>query len=505
MAGDAKPDLKNEGIALADLAEGAMVEGMFGEESVLLVRQGGAIRAFSAKCTHLGAPLAKGLLHDGTIRCPWHHARFSAETGEAAGAPAFAPLSCYDIDEDGERVRVLGKRRATRPAPAPLPGRVVIVGTGAAGYACANELVRLGAGANVTLLSAETEAPYDRTFCSKQYLAGKAERAKTSLKRDDALRDAGVTIRLGAWVERIEKADRAVILADGERLAYDHLVLATGAEPNRPEVPGLAAFHLLRSLEDADRLIEAASGARTAAVLGSGFIGLEAAASLRQRGLDVTVVAPGAVPLAKILGEEIGREVQSVHEGKGVAFRLGRKAASYADGRLTLDDGSSVEADLVVAGLGVTPRTALAEGAGLSIASSREGGGVRVDDRLRTSDSAIFAVGDLASYPDMHSGARQRVEHWVHAGRQGEHVARILLGLDAPFADLPFFWSAHFDFGLRYVGHAASVESIEMDGAVADRNFAATIADAGGGKALVTAKRDPQALAREAQWEAAGA
>ena len=502
MAADEKPDLKETGLALSDLEDGAMVEGVFEEAPVLLVRQGGTIRAFSARCTHLGAPLAKGLLHEGTIRCPWHHARFDAQTGEAAGAPALGPLSCYDVERRGDRVHVVGKRRSQRPAPAAVPGRIVIVGTGAAGYACANELVRLGAGPTVTLMTAEGEAPYDRTFCSKQYLAGKAPREKLSLKRDDALREAGVTIRLGARVDAIDRTARELTLEGGERLPFETLVLALGGEPNRAETPGLESAHVLRSLEDADRLIEAAGEAKSAAVLGSSFIGLEVAASLTQRGLAVTVIAPNTVPLAKVLVEEIGAEVRAVHEGKGVSFRLGRKASSYADRTLTLDDGSTVQADLVVTGIGVSPRVGLAEAAGLDLASREEGGGVRVDGTLRTTDPAIFAVGDIASYPDIHSGRRQRVEHWVHAGRQGEHAARVILGQEKDFEDLPFFWTAHFDFGLRYVGHAASVESVAVDGAVADRNFAATIADGQGGKALVTAKRDPAALEREAAWEA---
>ncbi len=501
MADDDKPDLKSAGIALSDLRDGGMVEGIFEDAPVLLLREGETVRAFSARCTHLGAPLAKGLLHDGTIRCPWHHARFDAGTGEAAGAPALAPLSCYDVEHRGDRVHVIGRRRAARPTPAAVPGRIVILGTGAAGYACAAELVRLGAGPTVTLLTAESEAPYDRTFCSKQYLAGKAPRAKTALGRDDALREAGVAIRLGARVEAIDRAGQHVMIEGGERIAYDTLVLAPGGEPNRADTPGLETAHVLRSIADADRLIEAAAGAKSAAVLGSSFIGLEVAAALTQRGLAVTVVAPGQVPLAKVLGEEIGAQVRAVHEGKGVSFRLGRKAASYADGRLVLDDGSAVEADLVVAGLGVSPRTELAAAAGLNLASKAEGGGIRVDGALRTSDRAIFAAGDVASYPDVHSGRRQRVEHWVHAGRQGEHVARVILGQEAPFADLPFFWTAHFDFGLRYVGHAASVETVSVEGAVAERNFAATIEDGDGAKALVTAKRDPLALEREAEWE----
>jgi apoptosis-inducing factor 3 len=502
MADEKKQDLK-AGIAANDLPDGAMMQGTFEGADVLLANDGGTFRAFSAKCTHLGAPLAKGLLHGGQVRCPWHHARFSLKTGEAVGAPAFGALGCFDVERQGERVVVTGKA-AREPAPKAEPRQIVIVGTGAAGYACAQELVRLGAGEGVTLIGMEAEKPYDRTFCSKQYLSGKAEREKVFLKPQEALDAAGVTLRLGEPVEAIDREAREVVLSGGERLGYDALVLATGGEPKAADFPGAERENVrtLRSLVDADRLIEAADKARRVAVLGASFIGLEAAAALTQRGLSVEVVAPGEVPLSRVLGPELGAMVKVVHEGKGVRFRMGRKATDYDGARLTLDDGSRVEADLVVAGIGVSPRVDLARAAGLDLAEKQDGGGVTVDASLRTSDPAIFAVGDIASYPDVHSGHRQRVEHWVHAGRQGEHAARAILGADAPFSDLPFFWSAHFDVGLRYVGHVSEPGALKVDGSLDEREFAAEITgkDASD-RALVTCKRDLEALRTEAEWE----
>lgn len=499
-----RPDLR-EGIPAGDLGEGVVLAGRFGDEPVLLVRQEGKVCALAATCTHLQAPLASGRLADGQLTCPWHHARFSIATGEAVAAPAFDPLALYDVEEAEGRLRVTGRRETSPPhgGPAKDPGRVVIVGGGAAGHACAELLARAGHGHRVTLVSDDLDRPYDRTFASKQYLVG------GQVSRDDCLLGTGdlwdgvdnVVLRQPRRVIAIDPAGRTVGLDDGETLFFDHLVLATGAEPIRPDAPGLdhPDVHVLRTLRDADRICAGAGNARHAAVIGASFVALEAAASLRQRGLDVDVVAPDAVPLAKVVGEAVGGMIRGVHEGKGVRFNLGRTVAGYHQSLLSMDDGSTLFADLVVVGAGVTPRTDLAEAAGLALASDDEGGGVRVDERLRTSDSRIFAVGDIASYPEARLGRRLRIEHWVHAQRQGQHVARTLMGDDAPFTDTPFFWSAHFDTGLRYVGHAPQGTEPEIDGSVEQRDLTARYRDA----AVVTCNRDGDALDAEAAFDAA--
>lgn len=496
-----KPDF-TRGISSGDLPEGAMLEGTLGEDKVLLLRRGGEVKAIGARCTHLGAPMAKGIIAEGELRCPWHHARFSIETGEAVGAPAFDPLPCYRAEERDGRIIVKGRREAAVQSPKKAPGRVVIVGGGAGGHACAEWLARAGHGAAVTLVSDDPDPPYDRTFCSKQYLSGKAKREATLLAPEGfyqgegprLLRDRVVSLDLGA-----EEA----VTAGGERLPYDALVIATGAAPQRPDVPGFddPKVHTLRSLKDADALIAAAETARSVAVVGASFIGLEVAAAMVAREKTVTVVAPDAVPLAKILGEAVGRFVQGLHEGKGVSFRLGREVKGYDGTALTLDDGGRIEADLVVLGTGVAPRTDLAEGAGLTMAEKDEGGGIVVDGTLRASAPGIYAVGDVASYPDPRSGQRLRVEHWVHAQRQGQHVARALLGETAPFAETPFFWSGHYGTSLRYVGHAASAEDPRIEGDVGKGDFAVTYREDGRDAALATCKRDKRSLEVEEVWD----
>ena len=497
---DKGPDF-TKGIASADLAIGAMMRGTVGDAPVILVRSESGLRAFSAKCTHLGAMLDTGLLAHGEIRCPWHHARFSADTGEAIAAPAFAPLSCYRVEERDGRIIVGEKASAQAPQPQRQPPeRVVILGAGAAGFACAHELAKRGAGAHVTLIDQEGDAPYDRTFCSKQYLAGKKERVGVAMAEAQLLRESGVTMRGGERVLSIDPEARTLSL-ESETLAFDALVIATGAAPKRADTPGFEQrnVHVLRSLADADAIIAEAREGRTALIVGSSFIGLEAAASLRARKVEVHVVAPGDIPLRKALGEDVGRMVRALHEENGVRFHRG-KVQSYEGQTAVLDDGTRLEADFVVLGLGVSPRVDLASAAGLELAPDDEGGGILVDASLRTSAPGIYAAGDVANLPARMGGGRQRIEHWVHAQRQGQHVARVLLGHGEPFEDVPFFWSAHFGTSLRYVGHAEEIAKAEMDGSTSDKNFALRLTDSRGGQALVTCKRDKTALEVEADW-----
>jgi NADPH-dependent 2,4-dienoyl-CoA reductase/sulfur reductase-like enzyme len=255
---------------------------------------------------------------------------------------------------------------------------------------------------------------------------------------------------------------------------------------------------VLRTLADSRGIIAGANGKRKAVVLGSSFIGLEAAASLRQRGLDVTVVGPEAVPLARVLGEELGRFVQKLHEEHGVVFRLGHSPKQITDSRVVLDDGSELEAELVVTGVGVVPRSELAQSAGITV----DKGGIVVDALLCTSAPGVFAAGDVARYPDPISGEPARVEHFVHAERQGQAAARSLLGRGQPYRQPPFFWSQHYDVQLSYIGHAGSWDRIESRGSLETRDYAAALIKNDQIHALVTLGRDSLSLRAEAAFEA---
>lgn len=467
------------------------------------------MRALSATCTHLGAPLGEGIAVNGEVHCPWHHARFSVVTGEATGAPAFAALTRFGTTVRDGRVFVTESSAPTAaPTAIPAAGRVVIVGAGAAGHACAQLLGRSGYRAPVTVISDDLDPPYDRTFCSKQYLIGMKSRqdsliADSAQYRNDS--KSGPTLRLGCKVHALNVQRKFILLEGDEQVDFDVLVLATGAEPKRPRWPGsdLPNVHVLRTLRDADAIIQGSEGARQVAVIGSSFIGLEAAASLRQRQLNVRVVTPEAVPLEKLLGSDVGKIIQEVHQEKGVRFHFGREVKQYDGKKLILDDDSVVEADFVVLGIGVTPRTEIAAAAGLDCAPPDQGAGVIVSERLETSVPGIFAVGDIARYPDPHSGERIRVEHWVHAQRQGQHVARVIMGQASRYRDLPFFWSAHFDTGLRYLGHVGSITDVQTEGSIEGRNFSRLQSGRGRQKAYVTCNRDKASLLKEAEWDAA--
>ena len=486
-----KPDVL-AGVALDDIPASGFLEGKVGDEDVLLVRTAAGLHAIGAKCTHLGAPLAKGLVVGGEVRCPWHHACFDIATGRAVKAPAFDPLPVWPVVVEDGRARVTASEPLAAPA---LPGVAavgpfVIVGGGAAGYAAARTLKDAAPGARCIVLSAEDHPPYDRTLLTKDYLDGTFGDEKLRIAQR-SLEDLGVELRIDAEVARIDRERRAVVLTNGEAVPYAKLLLATGAEPKRLDVPGADRDHVrvLRSLADCRVILERLGAASHVVVLGSSFIGLEAAASLKSRGVDVTVVTPETRPLAAIFGEGLSDAVMAVHRENGVAFRLGREATTIHAGAVDLDDGEVLPADLVIVGIGVEPRTRLAEAAGLAVDD-----GVTLDERLRTSDAHIFAAGDIANWPDPHGGHRIRVEHWVVAERQGVIAARNMLGAADAYAEVPFFWTKHFDLSIRYLGHAGRDDVAAVDGTPAERDATVTWRRNGRTTAVATIGRDREAL-----------
>lgn len=496
------PDLA-EGIELAKLEEGKPLLGHARGEALVLVRSGDEVFATGATCTHYSGPLAEGLVVGRTLRCPWHHACFSLETGEAIGAPALSPVPCYAVLRDGARVRVGEKRDVPKRSlgVADTPVSVAVVGAGAAGAAAVEALRREGYRGPIVLVGDEEPGPVDRPNLSKDYLAGTAPEAWIPLRSPEFYRELGVELVLGDPAERVDAKARTLTLKSGRTLGFGALLLATGARPRKLDVPGADSshVHLLRTLADSRAIIGALDGKKNAVVIGASFIGLEVAASLRHRGLDVDVVAPDAVPLARILGDEVGRFVQKLHEERGVRFHLGRKPARITPESVTLDDGTELASPLVVAGVGVAPRTELAEAAGLEV-----NGGIIVDAQLCTSAAGIFAAGDVARYPDPISGEPARVEHWVHAERQGQAAARSLLGRGRPFTDAPFFWSQHYDLTLAYVGHAPGWDRIETRGELARRDFSAAYVRGERVLAVLTVGRDLESLRAEAAFESGG-
>ncbi len=399
-------------------------------EPVLLAASGDEYFAIGAECTHYHGPLGEGLVVGDTVRCPWHHACFSLRTGEALRAPALDPVACWRVEQQAGMVFVRDKRepapRRTRAARSPGPESVVMVGGGAAAQAAAEMLRREGYAGPVTMFSADDERPYDRPNLSKDFLAGNAPEDWLPLRSPEFYAEHQIALELGARVAAIDPKAREIRLANGARHPWGALLLATGAEPVRLRAPGaeLPHVHVLRTLADCRALIARAQGSRRAVVVGASFIGLEVASALRARGLEVDVVAPEAVPMERLFGAEIGRLVRRVHERHGVKFHLGSSIASIAADSVVLDSGERLAAELVVVGIGVRPRIELAEQAGIAVDR-----GVAVDAFLETSVPGVWAAGDIARWPDRLTGETLRVEHWVVAERQGQTVARNMLGM----------------------------------------------------------------------------
>ena len=376
--------------------------------------------------------------------------------------------------------------------------RVVIVGGGAAANIAAETLRHEGFSGSITMLSADPSVPCDRPNLSKDYLAGSAEEDWIPLRPAEFYEEKRIEIRLDTRVVAIHAKEKEVELADGGRVGYDALLLATGATPVPLDVPGadLPHVHYLRTLADSNGIIEAAKGKKRVVVIGASFIGLEAAASLRQRKLEVTVVAPEAVPLERVMGKEVGALVRTIHEEKGVSFALSSKVASISGTAVHLEGGKDLPADLVVVGIGVKPAIELAEKAGLEIEK-----GVAVDEHLETSVPGIFAAGDIARWPDPHTGERIRVEHWVLAQRQGQTAARNMMGKKEKFEAVPFFWTAHYDFAIHYVGHAEKWDEAKVEGDLAEKNCRVTYRRGGKTLAVVTIDRDMESLKAEVELE----
>jgi NADPH-dependent 2,4-dienoyl-CoA reductase/sulfur reductase-like enzyme/nitrite reductase/ring-hydroxylating ferredoxin subunit len=481
------PDLK-EGVGAGNVIQGVPLLGHVDGEAVVLVRAGDTVHAVSATCSHYGGPLAEGRVFDGAIHCPWHHACFDLATGRAHG-PAIAAIACFDVALDGGTIRV-GAKREVVAAPKDAPASVVIVGGGTAGVACAEALRAEGHRGSITIASSEGSDPVDRPNLSKDILAGTAPAEWAFLRSGDQLAEKNITFVREA-ATGIDRTARTVMLSGGGKLPYDALVLATGAEPIRLPIEGtdLPHVHVLRTLADCTAIGGAAANDARAVIIGASFIGLEAAASLRTRGMDVTIVAPEPVPLARVLGDEVGAFVQSLHQAKGVAFRLGRKPAKITRDAVELDDGTVLPASLVVMGVGVRPRLDLPTAAGLTIDK-----GVVVDAELRAAPG-VWAVGDIARYPWNESSVR--IEHFQVAVRHGQAVAASILGQGAR-RDVPFFWSQHYDATLCYVGHAEQFDTPEVRGNLEARDAHVVYRDKGDITAVVTIGRDQLALDVEA-------
>ena len=446
---------------------------------ILIARTGGEFHALSAFCTHYGAPLEKGVLSDGKIVCPWHHACFNVRTGDMLDPPAMDALVSYEAWKDGDNLIVRipenppGRRlpEMTRRDPEADDRTFVIIGGGAAGYSAAQALRENGFKGRVLMITRERRLPYDRPNLSKDYLHGEAKDEWMPLREDSFYAEHDIEVLEGREVTSREADTGKIVLDDGDTIEPDGVLVATGGRPRSLGVQGseLGNIFTLRSFDDADAIISAARSASKAVVVGTSFIGMEAAHSLTELGLEVTVVGKDAVPFEHVFGEEIGLLFRREHEKHGVVFEMEKNVSRFfGEGKVEkvlLNDGAEIEADIVLVGIGVVPETGFVNGIELL-----PDGGIPVDGYLHAAGS-VFAAGDIASYPDPRAGKRSRIEHWRVALQQGRTAAMNMLGMEVRYGGVPYFWTAQAGLNLRYVGHASSWDSLVTWGSVPDKEF----------------------------------
>lgn len=479
------------------LEDGQMKRVELEGKPVVVARVGAEYFAFGGNCPHYGAPLNEGVLNGHTLMCPWHHACFDLRTAARTEPPAFNDLARYPVSvSDGQVLVTLpndNERQPARNPDASDPRTFVIVGGGAAGNAAAEQLIRAGFGGKIIVLNAASTVPIDRPNLSKSYLEGKAQADWIPLRSPDWYDARRVDVRTNTRVSRISPETHTITLEGGETLAYDKLILATGATPRElPNTPGsdLGNVLKLRELADADKIIAAAQNApnKRVVIIGASFIALEAAASLAKgRGLQVTVVGLEAIPFERIFGKEIGQLFQREHEVHGVKFHLSSEIA-YLSGKdgvveaVALKSGERLPADFVLIGVGVRPNTEFLKDAGLQM--NERDGSLLVDGNLRTSHADVYAAGDIARYPS--NGQTVRIEHWRVAQQHGMVAANNVLGAgEAVAAHVPFFWTEQWDLNVGYVGHAEKWDEIIYRGNLDKKEFLAFYV--AGGKLLAAA------------------
>lgn len=503
MGSPETPDFR-AGVPVDGVPDGGMIPGKVGEEDAILVRRGREFFAVGANCTHYHGNLGEGLVAGEELRCPLHHACFSLRTGEALRAPAFDSIPCWRVELAGEKVFVRERLSAALAKPAAAcsadkrPSSVVIVGAGGAGLAAAEMLRRQGYDGPVTMITAEDDPPYDRPNLSKEFLAGQAPDDWMPLRLKDYYTENRIDLILRSRVTSLDIGQKRVRVEGGNAYDFGALLLATGADPVKLTVPGASNSQLfyLRSFADARALVARSDSAKQVVIAGASFIGLEVAASLRERKVEVHVVAPDRVPLERALGVEVGQFMRGLHEAHGVIFHLGETVARLDGRKVILSGGATLDADLLVLGVGVRPSIALAEEAGL-----KTDRGIVVNEYLETSSAGIFAAGDVARWPDPISGQRVRIEHWVVAERQGQVAARNMLGGRERFESIPFFWTSQYGVAIKSVGHAEKWDTVEIDGSLETHDCTVSYKLSGRTLSVATISRDLRSLQFEVEME----
>ncbi len=473
-----------------DLQDGQMKQVSVAGLDILLVRVDGKYHAMGAHCVHYGAPLVKGVLTGNHLICPWHHAVYDVTTGDHIEPPGRNCLTSFSITINGQDVDLTVTRGASEHR---MPDfckankddlrEIGIVGAGAAASMAAETLRKEGFTGKITLLTYEDDFPYDRPNISKEYMAGEADPEWMPLRSPQFYADNEISIVFGRRVTNVDLRTREVTFDDDERRTFDMLLLATGGTPRTLPVPGADGKNvfLLRTMHDADQILERLADirdTRRVVIIGSSFIGMEVASSLRHRDVEVTVVSTDKVPFEKNLGPRVGRFLFNLHQQHGVEFHLDasvERIESSDNGTATtttvLADGTRLESDLVIVGIGVRPATDFIQGTTLN-----KDGSLTVDASMKLTDPAcpnVWAAGDIATFPHPQTGQPIRVEHWRLANQHGKIAGCNMAGNSKTYQEVPFFWTRHHGTTLKYVGHTQQWDNITFDGSPESGDFVA--------------------------------
>ena len=464
-----------------DLQDGQMKEIDLGERSILLARVDGQYYALGAHCSHYGGPLAKGVLSDHHVICPWHQTYFDIVTGNVEEPPGLNAVRHYDLRIEGQDVIVTIPEDISNGPAMEMGGyspeldrrTFVIIGGGAAGNMAAETLRRDGFHGRIVLVTREKRVPYDRPHLSKGYIRERANPYPPLLRSSRFYMDHDIEILFDRTVIKLDPVTRTLHFSDSTDLHYNSVLIATGAIPKRLNVPDSEKLNIftLRSFDDACELVQAFDRSKKILIVGTGFIGMEVASGLCDRGLDVTVVSLEKIPMQRTFGSEIGRMLQELHESRGVQFELEATVDHFkGDDEVrsaVLTNGKSIDADVVLLAIGVTPATNFIQGLPIN-----PDGSLNVDRQLRVTNNC-FAAGDVARFIDWRTDSPVRIEHWRTAQQQGRCAAHNMMGKNVDFAPVPFFWTHQAKISLQYVGYTDRWDEIIFHGRPEDQDFIA--------------------------------
>ncbi|MBB3174242.1 NADPH-dependent 2,4-dienoyl-CoA reductase/sulfur reductase-like enzyme/nitrite reductase/ring-hydroxylating ferredoxin subunit [Endobacter medicaginis] len=475
-----------------DIKPGLPLAATHGERKLVLLDDRGTLRAFDGQCPHAKAPLAKGAICSGKLICPFHKAEFDIHTGAMLAPPALAPLKQYPVRLEGDDVLV-----GDTPLPAPSGSEggigtgqhIVLAGAGAASLVAAQTLRENGFAGRITMIGPEAAPPYDRTALSKVVLAGDKPLDELPLLKPAAFFEDHAIDRVTASITRLDARHKRVELENGDALTYDAALLATGSRAAELDVPGadLPGVQMLRNRDDAAAIIDAIAANPEIAIVGGGFISIEAAASLRKRGLEVTLISSSPLPLANRFGDQVAGGIHHLLADKGVRFVTGEviafTGADRVDG-VRVTGGHEVKAGLVLVATGARPVTEFLDGV-----EHDEQGGVVVSDRLLAADG-LYAAGDVATAPLAATGKLARIEHWRVAEQHGRLAALNMLGRDLTLELVPFFWTFVAGKRFEYLGQAKDWDEIIVDGTPEEAKFTALVVKDGHVDAVIAAGND---------------